>query len=145
MRRLAVLLLLVLAGCGGSGGPSHEEFAAQANRICREGQARVTEIAEQVEGRRPEEVADAIEQASDEFDPVLRRLRGLEAPEDIRNDWDAFLADIGEATELLGQVADAVRSGDREQGAELAARYEEIARQTRPFAQQYNLDACLSG
>jgi hypothetical protein len=143
MRRLALLVLL-LAGCGGSGGPSHEEFAADANRICREGEARVSDIADEVEGRPPAEVADAIEQASDEFEPVLQRLRGLDAPEDIRADWNTFLDDIGEATDLLGQVADAVRTGNREQGATLAARYEELARQTKPFAEQYNLDSCLS-
>jgi hypothetical protein len=146
MRRLVVVLaVVVLAGCGGSGDPSHEEFAADVNRICREGEARVAAIAEDVQGRQPGEVADAIERAGDEFDPVLRRLRGLEAPEDLRADWNAFLDDIGAATDLLGQVAEAVRTGNREEGARLAERYEQIARQTRPFAEQYNLDGCLSG
>ena len=145
MRRLAVLVvLLAAAGCGGSGGPSHEEFAAEANRICREGEARVSALADEVEGRRPEEVADAIEQAGQEFDPVLARLRRLEAPEDIRSDWNAFLDDIDQAAGLLGEVADAVRTGNREEGTALAARYEELARQTKPFAEQYNLDSCLS-
>jgi hypothetical protein len=143
MRRLALLVLL-LAGCGGSGGePSHEEFAAEANRICREGEANVTAIAEEVEGAQPEQVADAIEETSREFEPVLQRLRDLEAPQDLRADWNAFLDDIGEAADLLGQVADAVRTGNQEEGAALAERYEEIARQTRPFAEQHNLDDCL--
>ena len=142
MRRLALLVLL-LAGCGGSGGPSNEEFAAEANRICREGEADVTAIADQVEGAAPEQVADAIEESSREFEPVLQRLRDLEAPEDLRAGWNAFLDDIGQAADLLGQVADAVRTGNREDGAALAERYEEIARQTRPFAEQHNLDDCL--
>jgi hypothetical protein len=143
MRRLALLAVVLAAGCGGSDDPSHEEFAAEANRICREGEARVTALADEVQGGRPEEVADAIDRAGEEFGPVLRRLRDLDAPEDIRADWDRFLDDIGEGTELLGQVADAVRTGDQAEGAELAARYEEIARRTRPFAEQHNLNSCL--
>jgi hypothetical protein len=144
MRWLAALVVLLAAGCGGSDGQSHEEFANEANRICREGEANVSAIADAAQGGSPEEVAGAIDEAAGEFEPVLQRLRGLEPPEDIRTRWDAFLDDIAEGTELLGEVADAVRTGDRAEGTRLAARYEEIARATKPFAEQYNLDSCLS-
>jgi hypothetical protein len=70
-------------------------------------------------------------------------LRELDAPEDLQADWDAFLDQVNEAYDLFPQLADATREGDRAQLGELAQRFQEIARQTRPFAEDNDLTDCL--
>ena len=144
-----LIALLVLAGCGGGdGGPSHGEFTADANRICREGEQAVTDTVEraQQEGMPddPEErAATLLETATRAYEPILVDLRELEAPEDLRADWDTFLDRVNEAYDLFPQLADATRAGDREQLGELARRFQEIAEETRPFAQDNDLGDCL--
>jgi hypothetical protein len=144
MRRL-VILALVLAGCGGSTDPSEREFVDEANRICREGEAKVAEIVR--EARRtgdPEEVtADALQQASDAYEPLLVRLRDLDPPADLREDWNRFLDGVDEAFALFPRLAEATRTADGAELAELADRFEEIAGETRPFAEEHDLDDCL--
>jgi hypothetical protein len=148
MRRLALLLLLI-AGCGGSG-PSEQEFADEANRICREGESRVARIVEEEqarierEGGDPQEVtAGVLERSTREYRPYMQRLRDVEAPDDLEDDWASFLDQIEQAFDLFPRLAEATRSGDREEIGELTARFAEIAGDTRPFAERHGLDACL--
>jgi hypothetical protein len=145
MRRLA-LLVLVLAGCGGSG-PSEEEFAEEANRICREGEATVARTVEQLQARTDadtqEVTADVLERSAREYEPYMDRLREVEAPDDLKDDWDAFLDRIEEAFGLFPRLAEATRSGDREELTELTTRFAQLAGDTRPFAQRHGLDDCL--
>jgi hypothetical protein len=150
MRRLA-LLVLALAGCGGSG-PSIDEFTAEANRVCRDGEASVARIVEEERERiereggdtDPEQAAaDVLERATEEYEPYMDRLRAVEAPDDLKDDWDAFLDRIEEAFGLFPRLAEATRSGDREELTELTTRFARIAGDTRPFAQRHGLDDCL--
>jgi len=140
--------VLLLAACGGSGGPSHGEFAADANQICREGEKQVTETVERAQQEAtstdPEQrAADLLDEATRAYEPILVDLRALDAPADLREDWDAFLDDVNEAYELFPQLADATRAGDRDQLGELAERFQEIAGATRPFAENNDLTDCL--
>ena len=140
--------MLLLAACGGSGGPSHGEFAADANQICREGEKQVTETVERAQREAtstdPEQrAADLLDEATRAYEPILVDLRALDAPADLREDWDAFLDDVNEAYELFPQLADATRAGDRDQLGELAERFQEIAGATRPFAENNDLTDCL--
>jgi sigma54-dependent transcription regulator len=145
MRRLA-LLVLVLAGCGGSG-PSEEEFAEEANRICREGEATVGRTVEQLQARTDadsqEITADVLERSAEEYEPYMDRLREVEAPDELEGEWAAFLRRIEEAFGLFPRLAEATRSGDREELSELTTRFAQIADDTRPFAQRHGLNACL--
>jgi hypothetical protein len=150
MRRLA-LLVLVLAGCGSSG-PSPEEFTAEANRVCRDGEANVARIVEEEQARieregadvDPEQAAaDVLERATEEYEPYMDRLRAIEAPEDLKDDWEAFLDRIEEAFDLFPRLAEATRTGDSAELTELTTRFTQIAGDTRPFAQRHGLDDCL--
>jgi hypothetical protein len=151
MARIAVLALVLaaLAGCGGSDdGPSEDEFASNANRICREGEAELADVVEQVRSETAGRdaaaaAADVLERGSDAYRPYMDRLRRLEAPADLREDWTAFLDGVQEAFDLFPRLAEATRSGDRQELSELATRFDQIAGDTRPFAQQHGLDDCL--
>jgi hypothetical protein len=153
MRRLALLALTLalLAGCGGGDddGPSKERFVADANRICREGEARIAEVAREQQSRLGgaagdrRVIADVLETTTKEYEPYFERLRALEAPSELQDGWAKFLDGVGEAFGLIPELADATRERDREALADLTSKFSDIADDTRPFAQQNGLDDCL--
>jgi predicted nuclease with TOPRIM domain len=153
MGRCAVLLLTValLAGCGGGDddSPSKERFVADANRICREGEARIADVTREQRGRLREAVgdrqaiADVLEATTAAYEPYFERLRALDAPSELEEGWTRFLDGVGEAFDLIPELADATRQRDREALSELTSRFSEIADETRPFAQQNGLSDCL--
>ena len=147
----------MLTGCGDSGdggsdGASREEFVADANAICREGEAKVDEV---TSGREQELaqagsdearrrlVGDLLETTAEAYDPYLDRLGDLEPPDDLAEDWSRFMDGIGEAFDLIPELAEATRDNDEEQLSELTTRFTEIAEDTRPFAERTGLDDCL--
>jgi predicted nuclease with TOPRIM domain len=153
MGRCAVLLLTValLAGCGGGDddSPSKERFVADANRICREGEAKIADVTREQRGRLREAVADrqaiadVLEATTAAYEPYFERLRALDAPSELEEGWTRFLDGVGEAFDLIPELADATRERDREKLAELTSKFSEIADETRPFAQQNGLSDCL--
>jgi hypothetical protein len=154
---VVALVLSTLAGCGGGddgggGGTSRESFVADANRICREGEQKVAETTRDQQSKikqasTPEEqqkaVADALENATQEYEPYMDKLRALEPPEDLAKGWDGFLDGVQQAFDLIPELADATREGDRRKLSELTKEFSDIAADTRPFAQQQGLDDCL--
>jgi hypothetical protein len=157
-----VLGLAILAGCGGGddnggggGGEamSQEDFVAEANKICREGEEKINAKAQEVQekiqqaGENAEQqqkaVADVLEETAKEYDPYLERLKNLNPPQDLQADWDRFLNGINEAFDLIPDLAGATRDGDRDKLSELTTKFSQIAGDTRPFAQKYQLDDCL--
>jgi predicted nuclease with TOPRIM domain len=153
MGRCAVLLLTaaLLAGCGGGDddSPSKERFVADANRICREGEAKIADVTREQRGRLREAVADrqaiadVLEATTAAYEPYFERLRALDAPSELEEGWTRFLDGVGEAFDLIPELADATRERDREKLAELTSKFSEIADETRPFAQQNGLSDCL--
>jgi hypothetical protein len=146
---LALLLVALAAGCGGSDddAPSGDEFADSANRICREAEARIAEIVEETRGRAgldPDEAAiEVLERGTEAYGPYMDRLRDLTPPEDLRGEWESFLDGVQEAFDLFPRLAAATRSRDREELSELTTRFAQIAGDTRPFAQEHGLADCL--
>ena len=163
MTRLLLVLttvLALLAGCGGgddgdSGGgdgPSREEFVADANEICRDGEEKIQEITSQgqqelqqasSDKQRRDAVGDLLEQTAEEYRPYLDRLNDLEPPEDLAEDWSNFVDGITEAFDLIPELADATRENDKQKLSELTRKFSAIAEETRPFAERAGLDDCL--
>jgi hypothetical protein len=150
------LALATLAGCGGDddgGAPSSRQaFVADANRICREGEQKVAETTRDQQSKikqatSPQEqqkvVADALEDATEEYEPYMDRLRALKPPADLAEGWDTFLDGVQRAFDLIPELADATREGDRQKLSQLTKEFSDIAGDTRPFAQQQGLDDCL--
>jgi hypothetical protein len=147
-----VLALTVLAGCGGGDDPSTEEFVADANRICREGAAKITEITgEEQEAagdlnsleKQREAVATGLERSAEAYEPYMDRLRALDPPSDLDENWTNFLDGVQQAFDLIPDLADATRNGDQDRLNELSEEFTRIARETRPFAEDNRLDDCL--
>ncbi len=75
--RVAVSLLL--AACGGDDAPSREDFASEADRICRQAEKELEELGESADS--PEEIADAIDEVIEETRQAATELVDLERPE----------------------------------------------------------------
>jgi hypothetical protein len=156
-------VLALVAGCGGGDGGGNgggggdamtqDELVAEANKICREGAAKISaktqaaqqrleEAGDDVEKQR-QVVADALEDTARDFQPYIDRLKGLEPPEDISDDWTKFVDGLGRAFELIPALADASRVNDTEELQDLLEDYRKIDTDTRPFATEYKLDDCL--
>ena len=152
--------LALLAGCGGdddkggSGGKtlSQDEFVSQANQICREGSEKINSKTREIQDKiqqaksadeQQDAVADVLEDTAKEYDPYLERLGKLKPPEELAADWKKFLEGVNEAFDLIPDLADATRDGDRDKLSQLTTKFSQIAGDTRPFAQKYKLDDCL--
>ena len=88
-------------------------------------------------------MGDVLEQTAEEYRPNLDRMRDLEAPEDLADEWSSFLEGITEAFDLIPELADATRDNDKDKLSELTRKFSDIAGDTRPFAEQTGLDDCL--
>src|SRR4051812_25572789 len=158
--------LALLAGCGGgddksgsdsgSGGGSQSltqaELVSQANKICRDGSAKINEKAQDIQQKvqqadsaeeQQKVVADVLEDTAKEYDPYLAQLHDLKPPADIEDDWNKFLAGVDKAFDLIPDLADATRNGDRSKLQDLTDQFTQIAGDTRPFAEKYKLNDCL--
>ena len=153
-RRLAILVLAltVLAGCGGGDDASTEDFVADANKICREGAAKIQEVtSEQQEAagdldsleEQRRAVATTLERTTEAYAPYMDRLRALDPPSDLAENWTSFLDGVQRAFDLIPELAEATRDGDQKRLTELSGEFTRIARDTRPFAEDNRLDDCL--
>lgn len=153
-RRLLFLALAlpILAGCGGDDRSSTGDFVADANKICREGEARIQEVTrEQSEAAgKPQSleeqrrvVATMLERTAEAYEPYMQRLRALDPPSDLAENWRNFLDGVERAFDMIPELADATRSGDQKQLTDLSGEFTQIARETRPFAEDNRLDDCL--
>jgi len=149
---ILVLALTVLAGCGGGDSPSTEDFVVDANKICREGEAKIQEVTQEQQdaASKPESleeqrqlVATVLDRTAEAYQPYMERLRALEAPSDLAEDWTSFLDGVEHAFDLIPELADATRAGDQKKLTELSEEFTRIARETRPFAEDNRLDDCL--
>ena len=91
----AVVAAGVLAGCGDEG-PSREEFAREANAVCKRHYDKITaEASKLLAGGRlpnPREFGRLAQQTIiPEYSAQIRELRDVEPPEDLADDYDAWL------------------------------------------------------
>ena len=150
---LAALLLsgsLLLAGCGGDDSSSsssggEREWAGEVADVCRQSEKAAAEAA--AEGRQKGlEQGELIAYVLDESVPIQKDLvadlDAIEAPADLQDDYDQFVDRLRDGLPLYEQLADAVRENKR--NPELEAEFEQLGQDTRPFAEEHDLKACLA-
>jgi hypothetical protein len=132
-------VLVVLAGCGGEN--SRDDYADQANEICREGQRKVNEIERPSS---PEEAASFFERAQRTTAQTLAEVREVDPPEQDRAKVDRLLGRIEEANELLPALGRAIADRDNRALGRITERFRAISRETLPLARELKLSSCVS-
>jgi hypothetical protein len=114
--------VLVLAGCGGSGGLSQAQLVAKADSYCRQATARVAALTapsslSSLSAYANQTRAETVELAS--------RLKTLKAPSSDRQVLDNYIAALEKGNELLSRIAAAAAANESTAvgtlGKELAA------------------------
>ena len=88
-------------------------------------------------------VATVLERTAEAYEPYMERLRELDPPSDLSENWTSFLDGVERAFDLIPELAEATRAGDQKRLEELSTEFTRIARETRPFAEDNRLDDCL--
>jgi hypothetical protein len=132
MPLIPVLFVLSFSACGGGDddAPSRDEFAEQAEKICRNAEQQLDDIAQ--DATSPDEIADAVDEVIKQSQASLDDLRELDRPDgDAGEAAERFVNALGTDIEdkgipALEELRDAVRDEDQEAAAAAAQKLQQI-------------------
>jgi hypothetical protein len=131
--------LLVVAGCGGGGGLSREEFVEKANANCKQRQQ--ADIA--LQDRTEEEWAEDPDAGLRVIDRETRKQRELEPPDELAADWDRYLKLMDESNRISRRLRDAEPGDmDNDERSVLEGKARKAGVQARNVAEEMGLDVC---
>ena len=132
MRRLSLLFVLtslLLGACGGDDGPTRQEFAADANKVCKDLERTGDSLKE------PESVAEIEQFATDlekKVDEAVGKLDDLERPSgDDGEKADRFIEEIKKGTDdqikpALAELREAAQAKDEKAIVAAAGKIEKV-------------------
>jgi hypothetical protein len=146
------VVAVALASCGGGGdddaaggsGPTEAQWRAELSRLCTSNHLATERLGRQVaaEGLSEKETTVRILRRAVEVErPFLDRLAAIRAPAAIQPEFDRFTDRLHDALPLFEDLADAFEQGTND--PELTTRAAKLAADTRPFATEHRLTACL--
>lgn len=136
---------LVLAACGGGddgGAPTRASFVRDANAVCREYSQRSSEVPA------VRSVGDVGRWAGDIRKVIaagLQEQRRVRAPDDLRADYQRYLALAGRQLAVLADIEAAGRRQDVEAYDRLFPRGDRLDEQSDAIARRLGLTACIGG
>ena len=130
----------LLAGCGE---PSREELAGQVDEVCVEEAAAFEELSESAAAESAD-VAAQLESGAAIREEALDALRELEAPDDLQQPFDDYLALREENLEITRAAVEAAERGDRETLDVATATLADRTAETDLTASQLGADECVS-
>jgi len=145
-RHLLAVLTAVAAiaiGCGGDDieDVSAEELISRGDELCRSGQERFEEIQTGTPAN-----ADAAREQTEALievaDGELSELRKMRPPEELRDEYDRYLAARADALELLEQGRDAAAEGDADAYAEAQTKLAADQDERVELARDVGFSAC---
>jgi hypothetical protein len=141
--RAAALLIpvaLALGACGGGDDRlSAEELRQQADAICAEYESTLDELGEPATLA---ELATYAEEASSALSDGLADLRELEPPEELEDDYDAWLATGDDAVEQIDELQTAAEDEDQAAIDDLLASAGESDEESDRLARAVGLEEC---
>jgi CHASE3 domain sensor protein len=150
MAPLAILTVgLGLLGCGGDEDtPSKQEFANDANRICRETEKEFEQIGQSAES--PEQLVDVLDKVIDKSQAAADDLVELERPEGADGDAaskfvEGFKSELNEKlVPAIEDLKQAVKDKDAQAVQESAQRLQQLeATQSDRYARELGATACV--
>jgi hypothetical protein len=151
MLPLAILAVSVgLLGCGGDEGdtPSKQEFAENANRICRETEKEFEQIGQSADS--PEELVDVLDKAIDKSQAAADDLVELDRPEGADGEAaskfvEGFKSELNEKlVPAIEDLKQAVKDKDAQAVQEAAQRLQQLeATQSDRYARELGATACV--
>jgi hypothetical protein len=141
------LLALAIASCGGDDAPSRQEFADEANEICRDAEQSLEDVAQGAET--PQDVADAVDRVIEKSRDAVEELSDLERPEGAAGETaeqfvNATRTEIEDkGIPALEDLRDALESGDRAATEEASKRLTAIdTEESNRAARELGANAC---
>jgi hypothetical protein len=141
------LLVLAVSACGGDDAPSKAEFAADADKICRNAEKQLADVAEGASS--PKEVAAAVDKVIEQSQSSVDELQDLDRPDGAAGDAaekfvDALGSDIEDkGIPALEDLRDAIRDNDQQAAAKATERLQAIeTSNTDKLARDAGAKAC---
>jgi hypothetical protein len=140
----AALMLAVTACGGGEGGDelTRAQLAGRVERACTEATERAQEDARDA-GRGGDGVTALLTAVSAAQENISARIEGLEPPEELSDEWEAFKEGIGERADIVARAAASARGGNDRALQEVEAELAAIGRRLQASAQALGLRSCL--
>jgi hypothetical protein len=126
---LAVLASLTLAACGGDDGPTREEFARQADRVCAQARTADDDLGSPDNARELVTFTDRLIKVTDD---VVTKMKAIERPsgddgEKAEQFVTAFERDVDQKLKpALGDLRTAAQEGDAQGLRRAAERLEKV-------------------
>lgn len=138
----AALTTMLLAGCGGSSGPTKAEYTKQAAAICRDANDSVTKV--RADATTTSALAASIGRVVSIEQDAARRVRALRAPKGDEAVLRQWLGLVDETLDELGTAGHAAATGDGAAADAANQRAKVLDRQADAIATRYGLDACAA-
>jgi hypothetical protein len=132
---------VALAACGGDDEPSKDEFVEQADEICRDADQQLEDIDQP---STDDEIAGYLDEVLELSDEVQGDLEDLDAPEDVQEDWDAYLDNTREGIEVLEEARDQAEGGDADAARETltGSQADELEEEQEQLADDIGFEEC---
>jgi hypothetical protein len=141
---LAAATMMLMAACGGDDdGDSTEDFAAEADALCIETAEEVTALfnEEGIPQSFEEDVA-LLAKRLPIGEELLAEASDLDPPEDIADEYEAYLAELEENVALRNDALDAGEAGDESSYQSYLPRFEAQGDAIDAAAEASGLEAC---
>jgi hypothetical protein len=140
---LAVTPVLVLAACGDDDGSSTDDFVADADAGCVESAKEINELyAAEGLPQSFEEAVALLDKRLPISEEGVQKASELEAPDDVADDYDEYLAQRETFIDLLRQQLQAGKAGDEDKFNGFNAQLDETSDAIDAAGEQVGLEAC---
>jgi hypothetical protein len=142
---LLVALPVLIAACGGGGGgesdaSARDEFVRKGEAICLDAQLAIEQIPQPVTNRDFGAWAGKYAEIARK---QVDRLRGLDPPNELSSEMDAFVDTLDRSVDAIGQGGAAARRGQETRASAFLAKSRALAAEAQDEARAVGLEVCV--